>query len=118
MIKKFDERVQSERIEMKGGAGSALLREIVSKSEMYDKCRLFTTITLKENCGIGYHQHENESEIFVVISGQAIYNDNGNEQVVKVGDVMVCASGEGHSIRNEEKDDCSFVALIVLDDNK
>lgn len=118
MIKRYDERIQSERVGMREGPGSVQFREIASKAEMYERCRLFSELTLNENCGIGYHVHNNESEIFIIKSGKAIYNDNGTEYEVSEGDVMICASGEGHAIRNEEKQQCSFIAMIVLDEVK
>ena len=69
---------------------------------------------LKENCGIGYHEHEGEEEIFVINEGRAIYNDDGNEYEVGVGDVMICEDGHGHGISNPFKEDCRLTALIVL----
>lgn len=114
MFRKNNDRALSKRDAMRDGPGSVLFKEIVSKEEMYDKARLFSEITLKQNCGIGYHTHEDEEEIFVITSGKGIYNDNGNEVEVNKGDVMLCCSGQGHSITNPYEEDLVFNALIVL----
>ena len=114
MIIQKDERASKIREEMRGGPGSVFIRDICSKEDLYEKGRLFAQMTLKKDCGIGFHQHENESEIFVINEGSAIYNDDGTEYEVKEGDVMICEDGHGHAIRNVCDEDCLVTALIVL----
>ena len=114
MLRKDKDRAVTVKEAMREGPGSVIQKAIVSKEEMYDKARLFSTMTLKQNCGIGYHTHENEKEIFVINSGKGIYNDNGTEYEVGAGDVVVCESGEGHCITNKESEDLIFTALIIL----
>lgn len=114
MIIRNNEREISVRESMRQGPGSVELKSIVSKEEMYDKARLYTTMTLKQNCGVGYHTHENEEEIFVINHGKGIYNDNGNEIEVYPGDVLICKENEGHAITNKEPEDLLVTALIIL----
>lgn len=114
MIRKNNDRVITKKEAMRDGPGSVIQKEVVSKEEMCDKARLFTEITLKENCGIGYHVHENEEEVFVITEGKGIYNDNGKEVEVFKGDVMLCKSGEGHAMTNPYKEDLIYTALIIL----
>ena len=45
--------------------------------------------------------------------GAGIYNDNGKEYPVEVGDVTFCADGNGHGIKNAGEEDLVFVALIL-----
>ena len=99
---------------MKGGDGSVKLTSFISgPAELQDKGRLFSLITLEPGCGIGYHVHENESELFYITKGSAVYNDNGTESPVTVGDVMICEPGKGHCISNPNDETCEVVAVIV-----
>ena len=114
MVRKAEERSVTVNEEMRGGPGSVELVEIASKAEMYSKARLFSTILLKPGCGIGYHIHHDESEIFYVVKGTAVYNDDGTERTITEGDVTIAASGHGHAITNKSTEDVLLVALIPL----
>lgn len=114
MIKKASECPVKINEQMKGGDGSVKLTNFISDpAELQNKGRLFSLITLEPGCGIGYHVHEDESELFYIVKGSAIYNDNGTESVVNVGDVMICAPGEGHCIACRGDETCELVAVIV-----
>ena len=113
MIRKKEECSVEIREAMKGGPGQAVQTSFASKEELLNKARLFGNIHLEPNCGIGYHVHEGESEIFYIANGEAIYNDNGVEKTVKAGDICICKPGEGHSVTTSDTA-CDLVALIVL----
>ena len=81
--------------------------------ELYNKGRLFANITLKPGCGIGYHVHEKDSELFYLMKGEALYNDNGVECTVSAGDVMLCPAGAGHAIANKGEEPVELCAVIV-----
>jgi len=114
MIRKSNEMKQEARVNMRGGDGTVKITNYVTKEEMHGKDRLFAEILLEAGCGIGLHTHEGESEIFCIQTGKAIYNDNGTEYEVEAGDVMICAPGESHSIRNPFDKPAYVTALIVL----
>ena len=113
LIKDADREVKT-RVAMRDGPGSVLIKDVCSKEDMYEKSRLFAQMTLRPDCGIGYHEHSGESEIFVINSGKAVYNDDGNEYEITAGDVVICEDGHGHGITNWSDEDCEFTALIVL----
>ena len=114
MIRRASECSIKVNENMKGGDGSVKLTSFISgPEELLNKGRLFSMITLEPGCGIGYHVHEGESELFYIVKGSAIYNDNGTESVVNVGDVMVCPPGTGHCIRCNGDETCELVAVIV-----
>jgi len=98
---------------MRGGNGTVELTSFASPAELNDKGRLFANITLKPGCGIGYHVHENDSELFYFIKGEAVYNDNGVEYTLKAGDVTICPAGTGHGIANNSNEDVEICAVIV-----
>ena len=98
---------------LRGGDGITEITNFVTPEDLNDKGRLFANITLKPGCSIGYHVHENESELFYLIKGEALYNDNGTECTLRVGDVTICPAGSGHSIANNGQEDLELCAVIV-----
>lgn len=113
MVKKFNSFSPELRENMRGGDGTVEVTGFVSAEELNNKGRLFGTIRLKPGCGIGYHVHENDSELFYIVKGTAVYDDNGTKTVVTAGDVTLTPAGTGHSIKNEGTEDVELVALIV-----
>ena len=114
MIIRNSERNVKIREAMREGPGSVIITDVCSRQDLYEKGRLYSSMLLKQNCGVGYHVHENEKEIFLITRGKAIYNDNGTEQEVETGDVMICEDGQGHAITNYDSEDCEVMALIIL----
>lgn len=115
MLIKDSDRDVKTREAMRDGPGSVLIKDVCTKDDLYGKGRLFAQMVLRKNCGIGYHEHTGEKEIFLINSGKAVYNDNGAEIEVAEGDVLICESGHGHAITNFEDEECRFTALIVLE---
>ena len=114
MIRKASECSTQINEHMRGGDGSVLLTHFISgPEELQNKGRLFSLITLKPGCGIGFHIHENESELFYIIKGSAIYNDGGEETEISAGDVTIVEPGKGHGIANKGDETCELVALIL-----
>lgn len=113
MIIRPEQKNTEYRENMRGGDGTVKITHHVDSSLLCDKGRLFATITLDKDTGIGYHTHDADSEIFVVVSGNAEYNDNGTVKTASAGDVLVCKKGEGHSIKNIGDEPVVLTALIV-----
>lgn len=114
MLIRDPEREVKTREAMRDGPGSVLVKDVCTKEDLYEKSRLFAQMVLRKNCGIGYHEHAGEKEIFVINRGKAVYNDDGNEFEVSEGDVLICEDGHGHAITNTCDEDCEFTALIIL----
>jgi len=113
MIKKAADFETKYNEKMRGGNGTVEITNFVSPAELNDKGRLFANITLRPGCSIGCHVHENESELFYVMKGEALYNDNGVEHPVSAGDVMICPAGTGHAVANNGTEDVALCAVIL-----
>ena len=85
MIRKAADCQKKHNEKMRGGNGVVTITSFASPEELNNKGRLFANITLKPGCSIGFHMHENESELFYLMKGEALYNDNGTE------DAELCA---------------------------
>jgi len=115
MLFKKQDQVVSYKENMRGGQGTIMLNELMPKELLNGKSRLFSTITIEPGCSIGFHTHEKECEIFYVIEGTLIYNENNdNEYTINVGDSVLNENMSGHSVRNESNCKAVILALILL----
>lgn len=113
MIRKATDCKVELREHMRDGDGTVQITHFSTAAELNEKGRLFGKITLNPGCGIGYHVHETDSELFYIIKGTAEYDDNGTPVTVTAGDVTVCPAGTGHAIKNTTDEVVELVAVIV-----
>ena len=113
MIRKAADCKKVFNEKMRGGNGTVEITNFATPDELNNKGRLFANITLKPGCSIGYHVHENDTELFYLMKGEALYNDNGTECILHAGDVMVCPAGTGHAVANNGQEDVELCAVIV-----
>ena len=113
MIRKAADFTTEYRENMRGGNGTVELTSFATPEELNNKGRLFANITLKPGCSIGYHVHEADSELFYLMKGEVVYNDNGVEYTLTAGDVMICPVGTGHAIANNSQEVAEICAVIV-----
>ncbi len=114
MIRRKSECKVDYREHMRDGDGTVELTSFIAgPEELNGKGRLFSLITLKPGCSIGFHIHDKDAELFYMIKGTAEYNDNGTPVEVGAGDVMICPTGTGHGIRNIGEETVELVAVIV-----
>ncbi|MBE6774659.1 MAG: cupin domain-containing protein [Ruminococcaceae bacterium] len=114
MIKRNNNMTTDIKVQMRGGNGQAVIKNVLDKGEYKGASRLVATITLEPGCSIGAHIHENEEEIFYIIKGTATYNDNGKTETLHAGDSCVCLSGQEHSISNETENETLEVFAVIL----
>ncbi|MCQ2367987.1 MAG: cupin domain-containing protein [Kiritimatiellae bacterium] len=94
--------------------GKDLKLELILEEELGDKCGLYAKVTIPAGSELGYHEHHGEGESYFVLSGEAVYNDNGTCRVIKPGDSTWTPDGSGHGVDNSKgAEDFVFMALIV-----
>ena len=74
MITRKSERTTETREHMRGGAGAALLTP--ASKQLPANARLFSEIRLAPGASIGYHVHENETEMFLFLEGEGRVMDD------------------------------------------
>lgn len=82
---------------------------------MNPKVTLFSHARLRPGEEVAYHSHEGEFEIYYILTGSGIYNDNGEEVAVQAGAITHNPSGSSHSLKNTGSEMLEFIALIVRD---
>ena len=114
MVRKKEECGVEYREHMRDGSGTVEITSFISSpEELNDKGRLFACLTLKPGTSIGYHVHENDSELFYIMNGVGEYDDNGMPVEVRPGDVTICPAGTGHGIACKGDETLDIIAVIV-----
>ncbi len=114
MIKTQAMMTREIRSKMRGGEGEVEFLELFAPSELTGKARLVARLTLQQGCSIGFHEHQQEEELFYVLEGEGIFTENGQETVVRSGDATLTGNGSGHSIRNDQPEPLVLMAVVLL----
>ncbi len=77
--------------------------------------KLYSQAVLEVGEEVDYHLHIGEAETYYILSGKALYNDNGEKSEIGPGTVTYTPSGSGHGIKNIGDDKLIFMALIIAD---
>ncbi len=113
MIKRNNEYRVDCRHEMRGGNGEVRIEHLWDcANELNANNRLFARLTLNPGCSIGFHRHENEEEVFVIISGCAEADDDGKTVILGTGDTILTGGGAGHSIKCHGDQPLVMLAVI------
>ena len=92
----------------KGGEGEYVSRRFVDEN---NKIMLGT---LAPGASIGYHSHDNDSEIMYFLEGEAtVLTDDGEEKLLP-GQVHYCPMGSSHSLINRGDHDLKFLAVVPV----
>ncbi|NLW11955.1 MAG: cupin domain-containing protein [Clostridiaceae bacterium] len=114
MIKRAETMIRELKEQMRGGNGTVAITHLFSQDEIGGKARLIAKIELEPGCSIGFHEHQNEEEIFYIISGQATLDDQGDMQILNPGDAAITKGGQSHSLSNNGDSLLTVMAVILL----
>lgn len=114
MIKRAEQMEVEIKHQMRGGKGEVELLHIMQQADLGGKCRLMARVTMAPGCSIGEHVHQNEEEIFYIISGKALINDNGTPVEVGPGDAVLTGGGSKHAVENIGDIPLTMMAVILL----
>lgn len=113
MIKRTSDFKRETRENMRGGEGIVQIEHLWdANNELKANNRLFAKLTLEPNSGIGFHNHEGEEEVFVIIKGVAEADDNGRTVTLHPGESILTGNGDGHSIKCVGDEPLELLAII------
>lgn len=115
MIIKAKEMQSKPRIRLKDGYGTTDFLNVVPDEFRPKNSRLFSVMSLEKGCSVGRHEHTGETEIYYVLQGEGIINDNGIIRPFLMGDCNICGNGDYHSVSNENEATLRIFAVIILD---
>ncbi len=67
---------------------------------------------LVPGASIGYHLHDDSSEIIYVLSGKATAVYDEVEEIIEAGMCCYCPKGHSHGIMNKEDEDLVFFSVV------
>ena len=115
MIRRSNEMREQHIRELKEGKGTVKLFHLLEKEELSGKGRLCAREIVEPGNSVGHHKHEGDFELYYVLEGEGIVNDNGFETTVKKGDVVRTGYGEFHSIKNVGVKNLELIAIILFE---
>lgn len=118
MIKRKKNLTPTPRPNMLGGKGTAQVSSLFEKGEYRGHARLMAVLELEPGCSVGDHRHQEEEEFVYILSGRAVYYDNGVREELLPGDAALTVSGEGHEIVNEGTETLRYLAMVLTYDRE
>jgi len=113
MVIRGQELEKQEMKEPRGGKGTAARMAYDAACGFEGEITNFALMVLDPKSEIGYHKHEGDMELYLILDGIAKTNDNGTFEILMPGDMLVTKEGESHSLINETNDPVSFLAVII-----
>ncbi len=86
---------------------------LLNEEQRVGKISLYARVTVAPYGVLAYHAHHGETETYYILSGQGVYNDNGENRPAAPGDVFFCQDGGSHGLTNTGSEPLAFMALII-----
>lgn len=113
MIKKSKDISITKIENLRGGKKSVNIKHLIQGDELKKQAKMISKITLPKGASIGYHDHTEDFEIYYILNGVGVVDDNGNITKVSQGDVIYTCDGATHSIENTGEQDLEFIAIVI-----
>lgn len=97
----------------RNGNGENYSKQLIGEEYFEGKINGFYVNALQSNSSIGIHQHDNNQEVYYILSGVGEYFDNGKWTTVAPGDLLLCNKEEKHALKNVQDSELKFIAFIV-----
>lgn len=96
-----------------GGRGKVHISHWIDPMDDFKGLDVFAEVILEVGASIGYHIHEQDSEAYFILNGQAIFIDHGKvERTVNQGDLCIITKNQGHGIINMGEDELKILAIV------
>lgn len=110
MIKQNDEFTTACAI--RGGHGSAKIFR-APLPEDAEPLSLALRLELEPGASIGLHRHDDDEEVYAVVSGAGTYISDEGEAPARPGDIFVTRKGMSHALRNDGDAPLVFFAVVA-----
>lgn len=111
MILKHEQLKIDVQKEFRGGKGSVTLEHFMDIQMANGAGRLFALTTIPPGSSVGLHKHVGDSEVYYILEGKALVNDNGTEITIGPGDLNFCPDVNSHAIENIGTKDLKYIAI-------
>ncbi len=114
IIRKKDMK-QEARPNALGGEGAPLFHILLDPKYLKDEAKMFNIVEFKPGESLGLHRHTDNFEIYYILEGKAVVNDNGIDVEVGAGDLIYTADGAQHSIENIGDTNMKMIATVIYE---
>ena len=112
-IHNFLEQKMMEEV-IHGGEGLCRHCVVFHEEEMEAPVRFINYTIIPPSGSFGLHRHGNDNEFYVILNGEGVYEEDGAEEKVKKGDVIMNAPMGNHGIRNTGDIDMEVLVFEVV----
>ncbi len=112
MITKNNEIKREVREKMRGGEGSVTIEHWFKPDDFGAGVRLCARMIIPPGAGIGTHTHEHEDEIYLVLSGEGLIEEQGEWVSITAGDAILTGHNGSHGVRNNGTQPLIIAAVI------
>lgn len=113
MIVRVSEIESEEISNPKGGHGAAIRYGYEQATKYNGSIKMFAVMNLESDSSIGLHTHNDDIELYLILDGKPVANDNGIETILNSGDLLITEKGQQHSLENKTNTPVTFLAIIL-----
>jgi mannose-6-phosphate isomerase-like protein (cupin superfamily) len=113
MIRKPEQMTSDVRQNMRGGTGDITITHYFKKDEFTANTRLCARMTIPPGASVGSHQHLEEDEVYIVLSGKGELDDGTTTSAISAGDAILTGKGGSHAVKNTGDEPLEIVAVIM-----
>lgn len=113
MIRRKEDIKERRVNNAQGGENEVVFYDWLLPEEAKGHGRVFSKLVIPPGASIGYHEHKGEFGVLYILSGEATINDNGNEVILRAGDMNLCRDGCSHSTKNNGTEDLVLIAMSM-----
>ncbi len=111
MIRNFFDTKKQCKNSSHDGKGAVELYEIWAKSDFISNCDFIDKLVIPPNSTIGYHKHENNEEMYIILEGSGTMTIDNQKFKVKKGDMIKNPPYGEHGLVNDSN---SNIELLVM----
>ena len=112
MIRNFLSAASTEEV-THAGKGEVRNARVYGDADLSTKLRFVIYSKLKPGTSIGYHTHENNEEVYVILEGRGVMTINGEAHEVSRGDVILNKPYWSHGLENNSGADLKILVFEV-----
>ncbi len=104
---------------IKAGASQKIVKEDYAKEILFDSTdlpeggHLLQIVTIPPNTNQRIHSHDQQTEVFLILSGECDIIINGTVFNATPGDAFVCSPGDKHNLHNRSNTEFKLAVFKI-----
>ena len=113
MIKNYYTAEKQLQLESHGGTGPVDLYEIWGREHFKSNIDFCDRVVIPPDSSIGYHQHGNNEEMYILLEGEGLMTIDEKKFVVRKGDMILNPASGYHGLVNNSAKDIDLLVIQV-----